>query len=359
MLRLLAVAVGLFLVLLVGEVAARIWVAWRWPAERIELLTTHSSVRGRFASHPYLPFVLNPAFPGHNDSGFRGKPLAISKPPGVRRVACIGASTTYGTDVQAEEAYPAQLAVLLAEHHGPWESINAGVPGYVSTEILLTLLLRVLAFDPDVVVFLEGRNEVFPQAYNNFAADYSHYRRPGFSYTVSNYGHKLLFSWSRLAMLTCTLGGGHFGWSEAEEHPLYGGICWTNRPSPSELVHNLADPARMITWRQVLVDVAAVCKARGILPVFCTMACVPAGLALNDELKPDADLQALFARQVERNNAVVREVGAQSGATVVEGSVLSQQPELFLDDCHVNAKGNRLRAELVYAALVPLLTKGQ
>lgn len=353
----LAVAVGLLLALLVGEVGARIWVAWRWPAERIALLTTHSSVRGRFASHPNLPFVLNPAFAGHNEAGFRGQPLAVRKAPGVRRVACIGASTTYGTGVQADEAYPAQLAILLAEHHGPWESINAGVPGYVSTEILVTLLLRVLAFDPDVVVFLEGRNEVFPQAYNHFAADYSHYRQPGFNYTVSNYGHKLLFSWSHLAMLTCTLGGGHFGWVEADEHPLYGGICRTNRPSPTELTRNLADPACTDTWRQVLVSIAATCKARGILPVFCTMACVPTKLALNDELQPDADLHAVFGRQVERNNAIVREVCTQSGATLAEGSALSQHPEVFVDDCHVDVRGNRLRAELVYAVLVPVLTK--
>jgi len=109
---------SLCVTLVVGEVAARIWVAVRWPAERIEQLTTHAAVRGRFASHPYLPFVLNPAFAGHNALGFRGADLAPQKPEGVRRVACVGASTTYGLDVTAEEANPAQLGTLLGREHG-------------------------------------------------------------------------------------------------------------------------------------------------------------------------------------------------------------------------------------------------
>ncbi len=98
--------IGLLLALILGEVVARVWVSARWPKERIEQLTTHSGARGRFASHPYLPFVLNPGFADQNAQGFRGAPLAPQKSAGVRRVACVGASTTYGLDVTAEEANP-------------------------------------------------------------------------------------------------------------------------------------------------------------------------------------------------------------------------------------------------------------
>jgi hypothetical protein len=246
--RLFLVLFGLLFTLIVGEVGARIWVAWRWPKERVELLTTHSSVRGRFASHPNLPFVLNPAWASHNSLGFRGPEIARNKPAGVRRVTCIGASTTYGLDLSPEQAYPAQLGQLLNAEHGRWEVINAGVPGWISTEILINLQLRVLPLEPDVVVILEGRNEILPQTYNGFCADYTHFRRPGFSYVVSNYGHKQVFAWSRLAMLLCTAGGDRFGWSETAEHPLYGGIVWENRPTVDAAARNLEEPQRIATW---------------------------------------------------------------------------------------------------------------
>ncbi|HLU39337.1 MAG TPA: SGNH/GDSL hydrolase family protein [Planctomycetota bacterium] len=352
--RLLLVAFGLLLTVVVGEAAARVWVAWRWPPERVAQMTTHSTVRGRFASHSHLPFVLNPDFAGHNRAGFRGPELAAEKPPGVRRVACIGASTTYGLYVAPEEAYPAQLAALLSAAHGPWEAINAGVPGWVSVEMLIDLQLRVLPMQPDVVVVLEGRNETFPQAYEGFRPDYTHYRRPGFAYAVSNYAHKEVFAWSRLAMLACTLRGERFGWSETEEHPLYGGIFWENRPTLAQAEHNLARPERSATWRANLTGIVALCRARGVEVVFCTMAFVPDKLAL-DELPREPGLGAVLAAQVERNNAAMREVAAALGVPVAEGARLAARPELFHDDCHMNAEGHRERARIVFETLAPRL----
>lgn len=356
--RVLALAFGLVLTLVVGEVGARIWVAIKWPTERVEQLTRHTTERGRFASHPNLPFALNPAWPGHNAAGCRGPEVAKTKPAGTRRVACIGASTTYGLHVEPEQAYPAVLAKQLAQAHGAWEAINAGVPGWVSTEILTNFVLRILPLQPDVVVLLEGRNEVFPQAYANFAADYSHYRRAGFSFAVSNYAHKRLFAWSRFVMVACTLRGERFGWSEREEHPLYGGIFWANQPTPAAVATNLADPARLVTWRHLLESVAALCKDRGITLVFCTMGFVPSKLQI-DELEATPELPGLFAAQVERNNTLVREVGTRRGVPVVDGASLARSPELFEDDCHMNAEGHRRRAELVFNALAPLLSNGR
>jgi lysophospholipase L1-like esterase len=345
---------SLFATLLLCEIAARIWVSARWTDERIEQLTTHSSVRGRFASHPYLPYVLNPGFADHNAQGFRGAALATQKPAGVRRIACVGASTTYGLEVQAEEANPSQLGALLRKTHGAWEVINAGVPGWLSSETLVDLELRVLPLQPDVVVILEGRNELFPQAYNDFKPDYTHYRRPGFNYSVSNYGHKELFGWSRLAMLACTLRGERFGWSEKAEHPLYGGIVWEHRPTTAEAARNLQDSSRMAPLQSNLESMIELCRARGILVVVCTMAFRSEKLAM-DELQPDPQIAPILGQQVERNNELAREVAGRLGAQIVETARLAERPELFFDDCHMNAEGHRLFAQMVYDRLAPIL----
>ena len=354
--RLWIMLASLAATLVLLEIAARIWVAARWPRERIEQLTTHSSVRGRFASHPYLPYVLSPGFGDHNAQGFRGSALASQKPAGVRRIACIGASTTYGLEVTAQEANPAQLGALLQTTHGSWEVINAGVPGWLSSETLVDLELRVLPLQPDVVVILQGRNELFPQAYNGFKPDYTHYRRPGFNFSVSNYSHKELFGWSRLAMLVCTLRGERFGWSERAEHPLYGGIVWENRPTTSEAARNLADPARMAPLRSNLESMIELCRARGILVVVCTMAFRPDKLSM-DELAPDPQIAPVLGKQVERNNELAREVAGRLGARIVETARLAESPELFFDDCHMTAEGHRRFAQMVYDELAPLLDR--
>ncbi|MBK7644921.1 MAG: hypothetical protein IPJ19_18075 [Planctomycetes bacterium] len=352
--RLRLSVISLVVTLVLGEIVARIWVAARWPAERIEQLTTHTSTRGRFASHPYLPFALAPGFEDINSLGYRGPEIARLKPAGVRRLACIGASTTYGLNVSAEEANPARLGELLKQKYGAWEVINAGVPGWMSTESLVDLELRVLPLQPDVVVILQGRNELFPQAYNGFQPDYSHFRRPGFNYTVSNYGHKELFRWSHLAMLACTLRGERFGWSEKAEHPLYGGIVWENRPTTDEAERNLQDPARMSTLRSDLESMIEVCKARGILVVVCTIAFRPEKLAM-DELAPDPRIAPVLAQQVERNNQLAREVAARLGAALADTARLGERPELFTDDCHMTAEAHQLFAQIAYDALLPLL----
>src|SRR5262249_52696591 len=153
---------------------------------------------------------------------------------------------------------------LMAGLHEPWEVINAGVLGYVASENLIDLHLRVLPLDPDVVVILPGRNEIFPQAYNGFKLDYTHFPRPGVNFTMSNYVHKDIFKWSGLALLLCTVKGDLFGWSEEEEHPLYGGMVHENRPTAAEAIRNIQDPFRMTTYRHSLEGIIELCRGRGV-----------------------------------------------------------------------------------------------
>ncbi len=342
------------LYLLVGEIAARVWVSLKYTPERIEQLTTHSPMRGRFASHPYLPYALNPAYPGHNALGFRGAAFEAKKPAGVRRIACVGASTTYGSLVDPDDSYPAELAKLFTRQSDHVEVVNAGVPGWVSTELLINLELRVMPLEPDVVVILPGRNEIFPQTYNGFQLDYTHFRRPGFNFTVSNFVHKEIFKWSRLALLACTVRGERFGWSELEEHPLYGGMVWENRPTAVEVARNLQDPVRMTTFRRNLEGMIQVCRPRGILVMFCTMQLRSEKLAL-DEFEPDPSLIPLMGALVERDNEIEREVAARLDVPLVDTARLSEHAELFIDDSHLTAEGHRQQARMIFDALAPRL----
>ncbi len=351
--RLLRAVIGLGVAFLLAEGAARILVAWRWTGERVEALAGDPSRVGRFASHPRLPYVLAPSLGpphDHNALGFRGPDLEREQPPGRHRVACAGGSTTYGWDVRAAEAWPARLEEKLRADGSAWEAVNAGVPGWVSTEVAAALPELVLPLRPEVVVVLTGRNDAFPQGFNGFVEDYSHYRRQGYRFEEANAFHRSLFRWSHLAMVFCTWKGERFGWSGRDHNPAYGSIRFENVPTPAEFARNTADPAHGLTFRRALDAIVAAVRAAGAVPVLCTEAVRPDRLR-SGNLFPDPEYQEPFGRRVAANNDLVREVAAATGAILVETSVLASDPTLFLDDCHLTPPGHDRFAALVAAAL--------
>lgn len=67
---------------------------------------------------------------GINQQGFRGPPVAPTKPAGTLRVVCLGGSSVYGTaNSTALTTWPARLQQVLAATR-PAEVLNGGVPGF-------------------------------------------------------------------------------------------------------------------------------------------------------------------------------------------------------------------------------------
>src|SRR6185369_5862608 len=203
------------------------------------------------------------------------------------------------------------------------------------------------------------RNEVCAQVYNNFKPDYTHFRKVGFSFTTSNAVHKRLFNISNLFMLACTVHNGErFGWSEREEHPLYAGIDWSNKPSPEEGIRNARDPEHMLPMRRAYENMLNLLRSRGIPTLMCMMPENPAKFAEFplDELPHDAELHAEIGRLTERDNDCIREIANRFNVPVLEAKDLDARPDLFDDDCHLSPEGHRFQAKMVYDALVPLIS---
>lgn len=77
------------------------------------------------------------------------------------RILCVGDSYTYGLGVERQEAYPAQLEVLLKGKFGnnAAEVINAGRPG-INTPILANCFQEMLDdYRPDIVLVMIGTND--------------------------------------------------------------------------------------------------------------------------------------------------------------------------------------------------------
>src|SRR5689334_7221438 len=143
----------------------------------------------RYRPHPHLVYALNEGFESgdgrnrHNAHGTRGPDFVVPKPPGTYRIVCVGGSTTYETGV-ADDArtYPARMGELLRTEHGrpDVEVIDAGVPGYTSFETLILVALRVLEWQPDLVLYYDNTNDVHARLVRPelFASDAIGYRKP-------------------------------------------------------------------------------------------------------------------------------------------------------------------------------------
>lgn len=121
------------------------------------------SPRYRYPASVSLPTGLTT-----NAFGFRGRQLTVDKPPGVVRIACVGASTT-ADDHALPHSYPEMLEHFLvawARSRGlavTFEVLNAGCEGYYSFESAATVQHWVLPLCVDYVIYYEGANQLQQQ----------------------------------------------------------------------------------------------------------------------------------------------------------------------------------------------------
>lgn len=121
--------------------------------------------------HPFLGYALRPGYSAEepqqrsiNSWGFRGPEVTREKPDGVYRIVCLGGSSTYGhTPSSDATTWPARLQHWLndavAESPRPVEVLNAGCSGYSTVESTANLALRMLDFDPDLVIVYHTIND--------------------------------------------------------------------------------------------------------------------------------------------------------------------------------------------------------
>lgn len=100
-----------------------------------------------------------------NKRGFRGRDFADQKEPGVIRVICLGASSTFGYFDRDDETYPVYLEQLLNKKYAgkvKFEVINFGIPHLDSTQIYNLFVTEGIPLHPDIVTFYEGNNDSSP-----------------------------------------------------------------------------------------------------------------------------------------------------------------------------------------------------
>jgi lysophospholipase L1-like esterase len=109
-----------------------------------------------------------------NSLGLRDEELTVEKPPGTKRVLCLGDSFTFALGVRLEDLYAKQLERKLTSDAPSerFQVINAGIAGYNTRQELITYLTLGKQLDPDLVVLgfywndLVGNAEPIPDLEN-------------------------------------------------------------------------------------------------------------------------------------------------------------------------------------------------
>ena len=114
---------SLSITLLCLEIGARLYLAHASKSHEA-VFTQFASTRQlydrygspRFSPHRYVGYITTPGYSNglnkHNSLGFRGDEIQVPKPAGVYRIACLGGSTTYDSDIKDDRK---SFAFLLQE----------------------------------------------------------------------------------------------------------------------------------------------------------------------------------------------------------------------------------------------------
>lgn len=137
----------------------------------------------------YLLYICAPNYshpvngPQHNADGYRGKAVILERQPGIMRVLCLGGSTTYGWTVPSPaQTYPAVLEELLNARPPPGfsgvEVMNGGLPFGTSAEMLAHYHFKYHYYRPDLVIINEGGNDAAGYTLPYYHPDNSNWRQP-------------------------------------------------------------------------------------------------------------------------------------------------------------------------------------
>jgi lysophospholipase L1-like esterase len=165
-LPLAALAFGVGLALVIGELAVRVhlfgpWALWPPTMDGIRPIGVSGMIRASpdlDIQYELLPNLRNVRYKRvhvtTNAAGWRDRDYDLEKPAGVFRTAVIGDSFTMADGIEIDDVYHSLLEERLNAQGGPtrYEFINFGVAGYQLPQYVAVIEKRALAYHPDLVL---------------------------------------------------------------------------------------------------------------------------------------------------------------------------------------------------------------
>ncbi len=310
-----------------------------------------------------------------NAFGFRSPRLqSIDKPVGVRRIFCIGGSTTACNYIDDQEVWTEKLNQRLQARMQldvTVDVINTGCAGHSTREHITMLAQRVIPFDPDLVIVMAGINDLVLQ----MATDYSPYREDQRSRYIPSVGwipkaKYLICSASQIIRRVVLVKRSREGRDELGNYrqTLNGDwLKWRRNLLTQRPIERLADASRFPRpeFEQNLRSLVGICRTNEIPILLLTQPAMYRSdldeyetsllwFALGKRHYSPGDMALLLSRY----NECTRSVAERLGVPLVDlAAQLPRDTSVFYDDCHFNVSGCTAVAEIIAAA--PLNMLGQ
>jgi hypothetical protein len=373
-----------------GRLAAPFDMFKLWNANFVRQEVCEDETGGYFRHFPGFAFAFDPAEPGPypryrflpstttplglvtNRLGWRGEEVEIVKPPGVIRVAFLGASTT--VEFHAERfAYPDYVGHWLnrwaqaRQLDVRFEILNTGREGISSTDIAAIMRQELARVAPDIVVYYEGSNQ--------FSLDWFVRDREGHPASKSaqqeQVGPSRLLDYSALARRLQTLRLALVSLSGAEPIKPASSLHWPE--SLDEFEPQLDSVSLPLNLRTILRDIESIRRdsqdidSRLVMTSFVWM--VWDGMLLNARHQPS--FQSYFdylnrkmaphryadiRRVADFQNRVYRLYAEAADIPFIDiAAKFPRDPRFFVDPIHNTPDGSRLRAWIVFQGLLPII----
>ncbi len=363
--------VALVLLLLAGaEVFAR--VAWGEPpppAWHNHLLV--GFVRApNFRTEKKAFDTLEPFVYETNELGFRSKTLNTrEKKPGVFRIVFLGGSTTENGDLPHESTFPGIVEkVLRARPDGArFEVANAGVPGATTNVVLAQLVHRVLPLRPDLVVCLDP-----------VLNDFHESLRPGWDVML---GHMVAEA-PRLRFMDWLATQSRFlaHFNTRTQEPTNARELLARRVAVRKSIKENDPPAEILArglphHEGVQRLILELCRDEKVACALLTepvllkpnmskeeddvVASTPITRTATKENRTGYNLKvATELAALDAYNETTRRNAAAFGALLVDADkAVPKNLEHYVDDVHLNKKGNEVIASAVLEAIAPIISR--
>lgn len=306
--------------------------------------------------HPYLLYTLRPGFEefGYkqiNSLGYRGHEFPYQKPAGTYRILCLGGSTTvsYPYIHNPADAWPAvlesELQSLYPDRH--FEVINAGLGYATSAEMLAGYMFRHRYLNADMVIIHEGGNDTDPLMFENYNPEYSHFRSAGIRVIVGTFERALLHSnvfrlfyvhhWRHVPSIYVSQ---PYGFDKLSRQDALKRVRDTY---PLGFERNLD-----LIIRNAQSDGATVMMVGFV--------------AEREELFAKAwpairGLEPAIMLGIQKNLQVMQELASRYHVLYLSPNDVHFKDEWFVDGCHLNEEGERVKADWILGGVIRTLGK--
>lgn len=300
--------------------------------------------------------------------------LEYNKLPDEIRIATIGGSTTANVNLQFDKNWPGYIGGSLQKDfpNKHFRIINAGVPGFDTSQSVANLALRVMPFKPDIVIIYHAYNDL--KAIRNnivFRPDYSHihtlpygfHKEPNFMLKMLNNSMFYVRMRNKKLEANKTL-------SKLER--LKDPMGTANRISSiPEYAEN--------TFEQhirILINIARAGGSKVILSTFATLHDPKLDYTKSETINslsdfqkqnlgsmldftPGLTLEGIFDG-ISRYNDVIRNIAAEEECVLVDNAnELPHMEQYFVDRVHFSKAGAEYMANNFYSDIVQVLSDSQ